>query len=113
MVPPAAFEALAEGHTLHFTLDGAPFGAEQYFPGRRTLWRYADGLCAEGRWWGSGDSVCFAYDDVEGAQCWRFTRAGSGLAADLVEGGDGPGFELQLAQTDDARLPCPGPKVGT
>ncbi len=79
VVSPEAFERLAEGRTLHFTLDGAPFGAEQYFPGRRSLWRFEDGSCEAGAWRPEGDLVCFRYE-AEGpsAQCWRFRRAGGG-----------------------------------
>jgi hypothetical protein len=50
----AAFERLARGRTLHFTLDGLPFGSEQFFDGRRSLWRFTDGECGSGGWWDQG-----------------------------------------------------------
>jgi hypothetical protein len=111
---PEAFEALAEGHTLRFTLDGAPFGAEQYFPGRRSLWRFADGSCEAGEWWPEGGLVCFRYDagDVP-VQCWRFRPAGGGYAAVQVEEGAETGFALTLAGRDTTPLDCPGPLVGS
>ena len=110
---PRAFEALAQGHVLHFTLEGAPFGAEQYFPGRRSLWRYADGTCATGHWWDDGDRICFRYDARTDTQCWRFLDRPGGLAAELVEGGAGTGFVLEMSRRDVTPLPCPGPKVGS
>jgi hypothetical protein len=111
---PGAFEALAEGHTLRFTLDGAPFGAEQYFPGRRSLWRFADGTCEAGAWWPEGALVCFRYEagDVP-VQCWRFRRAGGGTEAAQVEGGEETGFALTLAGRDTVPLDCRGPAVGS
>ena len=47
---PQAFEAFSEGRTLHFTLNGAPFGAEQYFDGRRSVWRFVDGCPKQNAW---------------------------------------------------------------
>jgi hypothetical protein len=108
-----AFEALAEGRVLHFTRAGAPYGAEQYFPGRRSLWRYADGTCAEGVWWPEAGGVCFRYEAGAGAQCWRFEARPDGFAAELVEDGAGTGFVLELSRRDETPLPCPGPKVGS
>jgi hypothetical protein len=108
-----AFEALAEGHVLRFTYQGAPFGAEQYFPGRRSLWRYADGTCSAGVWWAEGGGVCFRYEERTDTQCWRFRPRPGGLAAELVEDGAGTGFVLELSGRDETPLPCPGPKVGS
>lgn len=113
---PASFEAMAEGRTLRFTVDGVPFGAEQYFPGRRSLWQFANGLCAEGDWWPEGDLVCFNYGPDAPRQCWRFERGPSGVYASPVEGGSGsPASELvlELAGMDDTPLACPGPDVGS
>lgn len=110
---PRRFEALAEGRTLYFTLDGVPFGAEAYFPDRRSLWRFADGTCAAGRWWDEGDRACFRYDEDAAAQCWRFLQRPGGLAAELVENGVDTGFVLEMSHIDQVPLPCPGPKVGS
>lgn len=114
---PAAFEALAENHTLHFTTrDGAPFGAEQYFPGRRSVWQYLDGSCAEGVWWPEGDEVCFSYGPDAPRECWSFEIGPTGTSARLAEGGPGsPAGELllHLAGIDRTPLDCPGPYVGT
>jgi hypothetical protein len=107
---PQAFQAFSVGRTLHFTLNGAPFGAEQYFDGRRSLWRFADGTCQAGRWWDEGDRICFDYG--ESPSCWRLRGQASGFAAALVERGAETGFVLELERTDQTPLPCPGPDVG-
>jgi hypothetical protein len=110
---PQAFEAASTGRTLHFTWLGQPFGAEQYFEGRRVLWRFADGRCQRGHWWDAGDRICFSYEDGDGPQCWRFLPRASGFAAALVEDGAETGFVLDLAGSDTAPLDCPGPYVGS
>ncbi|MBP7000239.1 hypothetical protein [Amaricoccus sp.] len=113
VVAPDAFEAMSVGRTLHFTLDGQPFGSEQFFPGRRTLWRYAEEGCQRGVWRAEGAAICFAYEGMEGAICWRFLDTGAGHAAALVEGGAETGFRLKLDHIDAAPLDCPGPEVGS
>ena len=113
VLTPGAFEAMAEGRTLHFTHLGAPYGAEQFFEGRRSLWRYADGTCTEGRWWDEGGAICFRYADEPAPQCWRFLPRSGGMAAELVEGGAGTGFVVEMSHADTEPLPCPGPKVGS
>lgn len=113
---PAGFEALAEGHTLRFTRDGAPFGAEQYFAGRRSLWQYPDGTCAEGVWRPEGDRICFSYGPGAERECWRFEAGQTGVSVRLVEGSaDAPAgtLVLDLAGRDETPLDCPGPDVGT
>lgn len=110
---PAAFEALAEGRTLHFSLDGEPFGSEQFFADRRSLWRFADGACQSGGWSARADLICFRYDGAPDLQCWRFGRSGGRLRAGLVEDGRETGFALELEEVDDTPLPCLGPDVGT
>jgi hypothetical protein len=107
------FAAIAEGRTLHFTHLGLPYGAEQFFPGRRSLWRTADGICAEGRWWAEGEAICFRYEAQPVPQCWRFLPGPAGLAAEHLEAGAGTGFVVELSHADTTPLPCPGPKVGS
>lgn len=109
---PSAFEALAEGHTLTFAHDGMPYGAEQYFPGRRSLWRYPDGTCAGGVWWADGDRVCFRYGEDAPRECWTFTTGPTGISVARV-GGEGPGIVLDLERIDETPLDCPGPRVGS
>lgn len=110
---PENFERLAEGHTLRFTHLGEAFGAEQYFAGRRSLWRFADGTCTAGRWWPEGDHICFRYEGNPEDQCWRFLNRPGGLAAELVEEGSSTGFVLEMNAKDGKPLACPAPDVGT
>ena len=91
----------------------APYGAEQFLAGRRSLWRYADGTCVAGRWWDEGDAICFRYEADPTPQCWRFLPRPGGVAAELVEGGAGTGFVVEMERTDEAPLPCPGPDLGS
>ncbi len=113
LVPHEAFQAMAEGRTLHFTLGGAPFGSEQFFPGRRSLWRFADGRCAPGRWEAQGPEICFVYDADPTPICWLFRRAGAAFAAHLLDGGAETGFSLELERVAEEPLPCLGPRVGS
>jgi hypothetical protein len=113
LVDPDAFQAMSEGRTLHFTLDGAPFGAEQFFPGRRSLWRFADGTCEPGRWEARDAQICFVYDSDPTPICWHFRDAGGAFAAHLVDAGAETGFRLDLARVADEPLACPGPDVGS
>jgi len=113
VLTPGEFEALAEGRTLHFTYEGLPYGDEQYLPGRRSLWRYADGSCAEGVWWGEAERICFRYATDPEAQCWRFLPRPGGLAAERVVGDTGTGFVVEMSHMDGTPLPCAGPYVGT
>jgi hypothetical protein len=112
-VSPDDFEALAEGRTLHFALDGAPFGAEQFLPGRRTVWRFADAPCEPGRWRAEGEAICFDYATQPDPICWRLLRDGDGFAASLIENGVETGFRLELERISPDPLSCPGPDVGS
>ena len=107
-----AFEQFAEGRTLYFTHDGEPFGAEQYFPGRRSLWRFSDGTCEEGRWWGEARLICFEYGST-GPQCWHFRGGPDDFVAVSVGDGAAAGFELSFSHADQRPLDCPGPDVGS
>jgi len=112
-VSPAEFEAMATGRTLYFSRDGLPFGAEQYFSGRRTLWRFFDGTCDAGRWEPRGELVCFSYATDPDWRCWRLWREDGRLAAVLVVEGADTGSPLRLDRTDETDLACPGPDVGS
>lgn len=113
IVPPRAFEAMSENRTLHFTLHGRPFGAEQFFTGRRSLWRHADGVCAPGIWRPEGDAICFEYEGDPAPVCWRLLDTPEGYVASLVEGGEEAGLRLDLDRIGAEPLPCPGPRVGS
>ncbi len=114
LVTPEAFRALSEGRTLHFSLDGAPFGAEQFFADRRSLWRFADGSCEPGRWTArEDDGICFVYDSDPAPICWLFREDAAGFVAHLLEDGAETGFSLDLDRVAPEPLPCPGPQVGS
>ncbi len=106
------FERLVAGKTLHFIEDGAPYGSEQFLPGRRSLWRYAgDANCASGTWYPEGEAICFRYDGTTGDICWRITRESGAIFAELH--GSQDAGRLELGSIDSAPLPCPQTGAGT
>jgi hypothetical protein len=109
---PEDFEALSEGRTLHFSLFGEFFGAEQFFANRRSLWMSGDGQCEEGVWHAEGEAICFSYPSQPEPFCWHFRKEGGRYAAHRLEQGIETGFAIELDRIDDQPLPCPGPDVG-
>ncbi|MGY6632658.1 MAG: hypothetical protein ACXIU8_02830 [Alkalilacustris sp.] len=107
---PEAFEAQVTGHTFDFLLGGAPYGTEQYLPGRRVIWAFTDGPCREGSWFPRDDRICFEYDDEPGRlHCWSFHDTPEGLAArSLGMGDDG----VVIMRRRAGPMSCPGPEVG-
>lgn len=108
----AAFEALAQGRTLFFTRDGAPYGAEQYLPGRRVIWQYADGSCSEGVWFAAEGALCFLYEHAERPQCWIFARRGEARFARRPGQPAGTPGELRLSRITETPLVCGAPGLG-
>ncbi|WP_212524448.1 hypothetical protein [Actibacterium sp. MT2.3-13A] len=105
------FERYTTGKTLYYGTPGAPYGAEQYLPGRRVIWTFLDGACQEGVWYESEGLICFAYDTLPGGpQCWSFYATPGGMTA-LFENDPG---ETELIETEQGHDPllCPGPDVG-
>lgn len=113
VVTPEAFRSLSEGRTLYFKLDGEPYGAEQFFSDRRSLWRFSDGSCEAGRWEARDAEICFVYESDPTPICWLFREEGAGFAAHLVEDGAETGFNLDLDRVAPEPLPCPGPRIGS
>ncbi len=111
VMTPQAFRAWAEGTTLHFAEQGVPYGVEQYLPGNRAIWQFADGSCATGRWYGKGQAICFVYEGDPKEQCWLFLTDGPRPRA-LSLGGD-RGIELEVTYQDNAKLNCTPPDVGS
>jgi len=109
LVSPFEFREFAEGYTLYFEEDGAPFGAESFRKDGGTTWRFPDGTCAEGQWRAHGAQICFVYEGTTEVQCWRMLRDDGGLFARLL--GDGPdaGLELRITGRDRQPLLCGGP----
>lgn len=108
---PAEFRDYAEGWTLHFELDGRVYGAEQYLPGQRSLWRFGEEGCERGVWFGEGEAICFSYETNPGPLCWLVYRRGGDIFARLRDVGP-EGGELRVSRRDRAPLHCPGPSVG-
>ncbi|MHA6344774.1 hypothetical protein [Roseivivax sp. CAU 1761] len=107
----AEFEAYATGKVLHFSDGGAPYGAEEYLPGRRVRWSFLDGICKDGRWYEeSGDRICFVYEDRPDPQCWRFRRSAGGLTARYIA--ETPSATRYEARPSAAPLLCYGPDTG-
>ena len=109
IVPPQAFEQLSTGKTLYFFRDGEFFGAEQYYPDRKSLWQY-NGDCLEGSWFAQGDLVCFTYSEDPRVQCWYFLEKSNGYVARGQF--DPPELDLELGRIDTEPLNCPAPDFG-
>jgi len=106
----AEFESFVTGQTLTFAENGQVYGIEQYLSNRRVRWAFMGDQCRDGFWYEeAGGQICFVYDDLEGPQCWIFTRSGGRLMARFQ--GDG-GRELYEAQRSEEPLRCLGPDVG-
>ena len=108
----AEFDAYTRGLTLSYDANGQLFGAEQYRPGRRVIWTFADGVCQAGRWFEPEPAkICFIYENSSnGPHCWQFFDTGRGLRARLFdEPGSGALFE---SHSSSRPLNCAGPKVG-
>lgn len=106
------FETMSTGRTLRFSRRGAPYGAEQYLPGRRVIWQYADGSCSHGFWYDGGEALCFVYEDTPSPQCWIFSRRDGDFFARMAGVAAGDPSELRLSATSPAPLDCPGPDLG-
>jgi len=107
---PDAFQSLTTGKTLYFSQQGRFYGAEQYLRNNRVRWQYPNGECTEGRWYGVGNTLCFEYEDVNGAQCWIMWDEGGQLKARHAE--DPNDVPIELQREDELPLPCAGPDLG-
>ena len=107
---PEAFEAFAEGQTLTFSLGGAPYGMEEYLPGRRVIWAFVGEECREGVWFPHGPQICFEYNDEPGRlHCWTFYQMPDGLLA--RSDGMGDSAFVRVERSSEPMF-CPGPEVG-
>ena len=99
IVSPKEFERLSTGKTLHFSQDGAYYGTEQFFKGRRSRWRYSDGFCENGEWFTQGDLICFNYEGNPETQCWHFLKTDKGYAARAEGAPEGEVLDLDFIDT--------------
>lgn len=108
----AEFDAYTRGKTLTFTESGQAYGFEEYRPGRRVTWAFADGQCQAGEWYEpEAGLICFVYEEMPDApQCWQFFATDSGLIARFSTSPDRR--ELYEARQSRQPLICLGPEVG-
>lgn len=106
----AAFEARTQGRTITYSIAGQPYGIEQYLPGRRVLWAFAEGECKEGDWFQADQFICFDYRDAHGLQCWTFHDQGGELVA-RFRGDDANAPLVGLTESTEP-LACQGPDIG-
>ena len=107
------FDALTRDTTMHFSADGQYFGSEQFFSGRRTVWRAEDGRCVNGKWDYQAPAICFIYDDGSGPFCWTVEKQGREVtvtSTNAVE--DSPPLALELTSQDTQPILCTGPLFG-
>lgn len=110
-VDAARFEAETAGRILAYRRDGILIGIEEYLRDRRVRWSFADGTCFEGRWYPSGEMICFAYEAYPTDQCWTYAIEAGRLTATFGPGG-GDGSVYDTVELDEM-VECPGPLVGT
>jgi len=107
------FDARSRGTTMYFTENGQFYGAEQFFPGRRTVWRAEDGTCVNGKWTEINGDICFFYDNGDGPHCWRIVEEDAGLTVTSTRSNDGlPPVALELSGQDTTPILCTGPLFG-
>lgn len=95
------FRAAFEGRTVELVDRlGRFYGAEQYFPGDRTIWVADDGGCVDGVWYMRDGYVCFEYPQ-SGPHCWLVFEEGP----DTFVLSDG-GLLLRVSEVHDRALQC-------
>jgi len=107
----AEFDAMTLGKTITYSSNGTTYGIEEYRPGHKVVWAFAEGDCEEGDWFQQGEQICFDYHDTAvGLQCWTFHKRGK----DLVAWFEGKTDQEPLVslETSETSLNCPGPDVG-
>ncbi len=110
LMTPEEFDAYATGKTLTYAQGGTVYGTEEYLPGRRVRWAFAEGQCEAGHWYVEAEWICFDYETEPEPQCWQFFRSETGLKARYR--GETSGAELSEIAKSSAPLNCPGPDIG-
>ena len=101
------FERHVAGRTLTYSSEGVPYGIEQYRADRTVVWSFLDGICQQGRWYPSGDRICFVYENYGEPQCWTFF-----LDAGVLVGRIDPTLELRESGEVEGPPMCLGPVPG-
>lgn len=77
-ISPDAWRTLTQGKTLHYFKDGELYGREYYAPdGKSTVFRFPNGLCAEGQWAFAERQYCFAYGGQ--LHCFKHIQRGDDI----------------------------------
>lgn len=104
------FDALTLGRTMTWSEQGTVYGAEKYLPGRKVRWTFLGDECTDGSWYAQGDGICFQYKGKDAPVCWKITRSGPDLLAQLTASPpDAP--PVVVSETRE-EMACFGPKVG-
>ncbi|WP_415182249.1 hypothetical protein [Phaeovulum sp.] len=105
-----AFDARTVGRTITYNAYGTPYGVEQYLPGRKVVWAFAEGQCKTGFWFEKDGLICFSYENDPILQCWTFHDTAAGLTAYF--NGDRKNEPLVSLRESPEPLICTGPDVG-
>lgn len=86
-ISPDAWRALTAGKTLYYYRDGELYGRE-YYAGDKgdVVFRFPNGLCAEGRWAYAEGKYCFAYGPE--LHCFQHVKRGDDIVVIGEEDGD-------------------------
>ena len=86
-IDPDAWRALTTGKTLHYFKNGELYGREYYAPdGKSTVFRFPNGLCAEGQWAYAERQYCFAYGGQ--LHCFKHIQRGEDIVILGLEDGE-------------------------
>lgn len=86
-IPPEAWRAMTAGKTVHYYQDGKLFGREYYLNEQGdVVFRFPNGVCAEGRWAYADQKYCFAFDAE--VYCFRHVKRGDQIVIIAEEDGD-------------------------
>ena len=107
------FDEISRGTTMYFSENGLFYGAEQFLPNNRSVWRAEDGTCVNGKWAEVDGSICFVYDNGDGLHCWEIAASEQGMTVTSTTGPkDAPALVLDLTGQDNKPILCTGPKFG-
>lgn len=85
-ITPEAWRELTTGKTVYYYKDGALFGREYYVNEKGdVVFRFPNGVCAEGRWAYADQKYCFAF----GAEVYCFQHVKRGNEIVIIGEEDG------------------------
>ena len=106
----AEFSAYVGTDTLTYGYSTGIVGIAAYGPDQTLVWRYEGSDCVNGRYYQSGDEICFSFEVREISVCWHFALASGRLhgTATNTPGNDRI-FEIGRS---DRPLDCPDLRSG-